>query len=138
MLAYEGSDGPEYWVGLHNFFVITRYNRSVMYALAVHQLGQLHPRGVRDRRGDHHRHAGLLTVGDRRVHDEEEVVEAQDRMTDAGKQPVREGLHRRAVQRVVGEGRRGEQRGRQGGKAKVHLSVPLARGSASAPAPEKG
>ena len=40
LLAYEGSDGPEYWVGLHNFFVITRYNRSVMYALAVHQLGQ--------------------------------------------------------------------------------------------------
>ncbi len=40
LLAYEGSDGMEYWVGFHNFFVITRYNRSVMYALAVHQLGQ--------------------------------------------------------------------------------------------------
>jgi membrane-bound lytic murein transglycosylase B len=40
LLMLEGDDGEEYWVGFHNFFVITRYNRSVMYALAVHQLGQ--------------------------------------------------------------------------------------------------
>ena len=40
LLTLEGEDGEEYWVGFPNFFVITRYNRSVMYALAVHQLGQ--------------------------------------------------------------------------------------------------
>ncbi|CAN5165279.1 lytic murein transglycosylase B [soil metagenome] len=40
LMALEGPDGIEYWVGFHNFYVITRYNRSVMYALAVHQLGE--------------------------------------------------------------------------------------------------
>ena len=40
LLTLQGTNGDEHWVGFHNFFVITRYNRSVMYALAVHQLGQ--------------------------------------------------------------------------------------------------
>jgi membrane-bound lytic murein transglycosylase B len=40
LLTYEGDQGIEHWVGFHNFFVITKYNHSVMYALAVHQLGQ--------------------------------------------------------------------------------------------------
>ena len=40
LVTLEGANGTEHWVGFHNFFVITRYNHSVMYALAVHQLGQ--------------------------------------------------------------------------------------------------
>jgi membrane-bound lytic murein transglycosylase B len=32
--------GSEYWVGYHNFRVVTRYNRSTKYALAAHQLSQ--------------------------------------------------------------------------------------------------
>jgi membrane-bound lytic murein transglycosylase B len=40
LLKLDGDEGPEYWVALHNFYVITRYNRSAMYALAVHQLGE--------------------------------------------------------------------------------------------------
>ncbi|HKM27942.1 MAG TPA: lytic murein transglycosylase B [Thiopseudomonas sp.] len=33
--------GPEYWIGLANFHAITRYNRSVMYAMAVNELAEL-------------------------------------------------------------------------------------------------
>ncbi|MCP4278101.1 MAG: lytic murein transglycosylase B [Gammaproteobacteria bacterium] len=35
----EGETGPEYWVGFDNLYVITRYNHSIMYALAAWELG---------------------------------------------------------------------------------------------------
>jgi membrane-bound lytic murein transglycosylase B len=40
LITLMGDHGEEVWVAFHNFFVITRYNHSVMYALAVHQVGQ--------------------------------------------------------------------------------------------------
>lgn len=39
LVGVRGTDGPEYRVGLRNLAVIMRYNRSPMYALAVHELG---------------------------------------------------------------------------------------------------
>ena len=40
LLEFETKSGYEYWVGLTNFYVITRYNHSRLYALAVLRLAQ--------------------------------------------------------------------------------------------------
>lgn len=47
LVRVEAESGVQYWLGLQNFYVITRYNRSVNYALAVHELAQ----ELRRRRG---------------------------------------------------------------------------------------
>ncbi len=47
LLRFEGESGAEYWLGMPNFRVITRYNRSQNYALAVWQLAQAIGRAYR-------------------------------------------------------------------------------------------
>lgn len=40
LVELEAENGPEYWAGLNNFFVITSYNHSRLYAMAVYQLSR--------------------------------------------------------------------------------------------------
>ncbi len=40
LFMVESATGPRYWLGLNNFYVITRYNRSLNYALTVYELAQ--------------------------------------------------------------------------------------------------
>lgn len=47
-MKLDGDKGTEFWLGMHNFYVITRYNHSNMYAMVVYQLSQ----AIRERVGD--------------------------------------------------------------------------------------
>jgi membrane-bound lytic murein transglycosylase B len=48
LVQLEQSDGSEYWAGFRNFYVITRYNHSELYAMAVYQLSLLIKDGMNE------------------------------------------------------------------------------------------
>jgi membrane-bound lytic murein transglycosylase B len=40
LVTLDGEQGAEYWIAYQNFYVISRYNRSPLYCMAVMQLAQ--------------------------------------------------------------------------------------------------
>lgn len=40
-MRFKAKYGDEYWIGLHNFYVIGRYNPRTKYAMAVYQLSEI-------------------------------------------------------------------------------------------------
>ena len=59
LIELELTDGSEYWLGLHNFYVITRYNHSALYAMAAYQLS----REIAARRADGTTRSAAVTKG---------------------------------------------------------------------------
>lgn len=41
LMRMQGDEGTEFWVGMQNFYVITRYNHSYLYGMAVASLADL-------------------------------------------------------------------------------------------------
>jgi membrane-bound lytic murein transglycosylase B len=56
LIELDEPEGKQYWVGLQNFYAITRYNHSALYAMAVYELAH----AIREAHGDA---AGTLAAG---------------------------------------------------------------------------
>lgn len=53
LISLETENGNEYWLGMQNFYVITRYNHSALYAMAVYQLSEAIAAGRANTAGKH-------------------------------------------------------------------------------------
>ncbi len=51
LIELDGEQGPEFWIGFHNFYVISRYNHSALYALAVYQLSEALTAAAQEEKG---------------------------------------------------------------------------------------
>jgi membrane-bound lytic murein transglycosylase B len=52
LLDFAQSSGHDYWIGLKNFYVITRYNHSKLYAMVAFQFSQQLASGINSLDGD--------------------------------------------------------------------------------------
>jgi membrane-bound lytic murein transglycosylase B len=68
IIAFEQENGEELWATLNNFYVITRYNHSPLYAMAVYQLS-LAISNLRVSPSYEQNHNHTVNTGDKRLFD---------------------------------------------------------------------